>query len=146
LGIACFVDLDKAYDRVPQGKLWRVLQEYGIDGRLLLAKSFYCQPEVCVCVNGKQSKPFHVGVGLGQGCVLSRLLFIIYMNWIDKHNQTNDCAMIENCKINHSLFADDLVLLFSTESGHKCALYDFAAVCDNAGMKISTSKTEVLIF
>ena len=67
---ACFVDLEKAYDRVPRDKLWKVLQEYGVDGQLLRAiKSFYCRPEVCVRVNGKQSKPFHVGVGLRQGCV-----------------------------------------------------------------------------
>ena len=78
---ACFVDLEKAYDRVPQDKLWKVLQEYGVDGQLLRAiKSFYCRPEVCVRVNGKQSKPFHVDVGLRQGCVLSHLVFIVYMN------------------------------------------------------------------
>ena len=28
----CFVDLEKAYDRIPQDKLWKELQEYGIDG------------------------------------------------------------------------------------------------------------------
>ena len=39
---ACFVDLEKAYDRVPQDKLWKVLREYGVDGQLLRAtKSFY---------------------------------------------------------------------------------------------------------
>jgi len=149
---ACFVDLEKAYDRVPRkaydrvprDKLWRVLQEYGIDGQLFLAiKSFYCQPEVCVCVNGKQSKPIHVG-GLRQGYVLSPLLFIIYMNWIDKRSQTIECATIGTCKINHLLFADDLVLLSSTESSFQRASNDFAAACDNAGMKINTSKTEVL--
>jgi len=43
----CFVDFEKEYDQVPRDKLWRVLQEYGIDGQLLLAiKSFYCQPEI----------------------------------------------------------------------------------------------------
>ena len=73
----CFVDLEKAYDRVPRDKLWNVFQEYGVNGQLLRAiKSFYCRPEVCVRVNGKQSKLFHVGVGLRQGCVLSPLLFI----------------------------------------------------------------------
>jgi len=66
------------------------------------------------------------------------------MNWIDKHSQTNECAMIGNCKINHLLFAlaDDLVLLSSTESGFQQVLNEFAVACDNAGMNISTTKTE----
>ena len=76
---ACNVDLEKAYDRVPRDELWKVLHEYSVDGQLLRAiTSFYCQPEVCVRVKGKQSKPFHVGIGLRQGCVLSPLVFIVY--------------------------------------------------------------------
>ena len=112
---AYFVDLGKAYDRVPRNKLRKVLQEYGVNGQLLRAfKSFYCRLEVCVRVNGKESKPFHVGVGLRQGCVLSPFLFIVYMNLIDKCTQAYECATIKKCKINRLLFADDLVLLSST--------------------------------
>ena len=56
---ACFVDLEKVYGRVSQNKLWRVLQEYGIDGHLLMAiKSLYCKPKVCVHENGKQPRHF----------------------------------------------------------------------------------------
>ena len=96
---ACFVDLEKAYDRIPRDKLWKVLQEYGVDGQLLRAiKSFYSRPEVCVRVNGKQSKPFHVGVGLRQGCVLSPLLFIVYMNWINKCSQADELPRLETSK------------------------------------------------
>ena len=32
-----FVDLEKAFDRVPHGILWKVLQEYGVGGPLLRA-------------------------------------------------------------------------------------------------------------
>ena len=53
-------------------------------------------------------------------------------------------ATIENCKINRLLFADDLVLLSSTESGLQRALNSFADTCDITGMKISTAKTEIL--
>ena len=91
-----------------------------------------------------QSKPFHVGVGLRQGCILSPLIFITYMNWIDRRSQTGECVKIGNFKISRLLFADDLVLLADSESGLQRALDGFVAACDYAGMKISTAKTEVL--
>ena len=47
-------------------------------------------------------------------------------------------------KISRLLFADDLVPLSSTESGLQRALNSFADACNNAGIKISTAKTEVL--
>ena len=119
----CFVDLEKSYDRFPRDKLWKVLREYGVDGQLLRAiKSFYCRPEVCVRVNGKQSKPFHVGIGILQGCVLSPLLFIVYINWIHKSSQADECATIGNYIISHLLFSDDLVLLSFSKSGLQRAL------------------------
>ena len=120
------------------------MREYGVDGQLLRAtKSFYCRPVVRVRVNGQQSK-FHVGVGLLQGCVLSPLLFIVYMNWINKCSQADECASIGNCRISRLLFADDLVLLSSMEFGLQRALNSFADARDTAGMKISTVKTKVL--
>ena len=65
------------------------------------------------------------------------------MNWIDKCSQADECVTIGNCKISRLLFADDLVLLSSAESGIQRALNSFADVCNNAGMKISSTKTEI---
>ena len=142
---ACFVDLEKAYDRVPRDKLWAVLLEYGVNGQLLSAiKSLYKQSTVYVRVNGKETKPFNVSVGLRQGCVLSPLLFIIYMDKIDKNSGPHGGVQIGECSIRRLLFADDLVMLDSTESGLQQALDRFSTSCRNAGMKISTSKTEVM--
>ena len=74
----------------------------------------------------------------------SPLLFIVYMNWIDKCSQADECSTIGNCKISRLLFADDLVLLSSTESGLQRALNSFADTCDSAEIKKSTVKTRVL--
>ena len=143
---ACFVDLEKAYDRVPRQKLWGVLQEYGINGQLLAAvKSLYYCSEMCVRVNGNKSNPFTVGVGLRQGCVLSPLLFIIFMDWIDRHSRGAECVTIGDCSVDRLLFADDLVLLSSSKDDLQRALDRFAAMCEVAGMRISVAKTEALL-
>jgi hypothetical protein len=142
----CFVDLEKAYDLVPRIMLWKCLQEYGIDGQLLQAIQFlYKDCRSCVRVNGIKSTSFTVGAGLRQGCVLSPLLFIIYMDRIARRSQGEECVMIGDVRVKSLLFADDLVLLASSESDLQRALERFAAECVVAGMRISTSKTESLV-
>jgi len=47
----CFVNLDKAYDRVPREKLRGVLRECGVD-LLLNIKTLYSFSEICVHVGG----------------------------------------------------------------------------------------------
>ena len=58
----------------------------------------------------------------------------------DLENRNNQ--KIERCKISWLLFADDLVLLASSESGLQLALNGFLTACDIVKMKISTSKTK----
>ena len=66
------------------------------------------------------------------------------MNCMDKPRRNDDCVTIGRCEIRRLLFADNLVLLTSSEYGLQHALNVFAAACDIAGMKISTFKTEIL--
>ena len=129
---------------VSRDKLWRVMQ-YGIVGRLLTAiKSLYCQSGVCVYVNDKQSKSFHVSVSLRQGCGSSPPLFIIYVNWMNKLGQTDERVTIGKCKISRLLFTENLILLASAESGHYHELNGLAPTCDIDEIKISTSRNEIL--
>ncbi|KAI3351334.1 hypothetical protein L3Q82_005878 [Scortum barcoo] len=51
----CFVDLEKAFDRVPRGILWGVLHEYGVRGPLLRAvRSLYDRSRSLVRIAGSQ--------------------------------------------------------------------------------------------
>ena len=112
---ACFVDLEKAYDRIPKDKLWAVLLQYDIDGQLLTAiNSLYMSSEVCVRVSSATTKPFRVSVGLRQGCSLSPILFLIYMDIIVKKSESSGGIKIGDCTVRRLSCADDLVLLDST--------------------------------
>lgn len=141
----CFVDLEKAYDRVPREKLWEVLREYGVRGSLLRAiQSLYSQSESCVRVLGSQSVPFPVGVGLRQGCALSPILFVIFMDRISRRSRGGEGLQFGDLRIASLLFADDVVLMASSACDLQHSLDRLAAECEAAGMKISTTKSEAM--
>ena len=130
-----YIDLEKAYDSVPRDKLWAVLLEYDVRSEVLTAFKLYKQSEVCVHVNGIKIKPFSVTVGLRQDCVFSPLLFIIYMDKIDKDSAFSSGITFGECNVWHLLFADDLALLSSNKSDLQYALDWFFDACLDAGIK-----------
>ncbi|KAI3352271.1 hypothetical protein L3Q82_005173 [Scortum barcoo] len=144
----CFVDLEKAFDRVPRGILWGVLHEYGVRGPLLRAvRSLYDRSRSLVHALPAVSQTcFPVHVGLRQGCPLSPVLFIIFMDRISRRSQGPEGVRFGNHRISSLLFADDVVLLLASSSQDlQHVLERFAAECEAAGMRISTSKSEAMV-
>ena len=82
-------------------------------------------------------------MGLRQGCSLSPILFLIYM---DRKVKSEFCGGVKigNCTVQRLLFADDLVQLDSTQNGLQQALDGFSDACSVARMKISSTKTETM--
>ena len=79
----CFVDLRKAYDSVDRETLWKVLQHYGIDGDLLdMIKLLYRNTRAAIRVGEGRTEEFSLKAGVKQGCVLSPLLFNIYLDFV----------------------------------------------------------------
>ena len=68
-----FVDLEKAFDRVPQ-VVWWALRCLGVDKWIVsVIKAMY--EDATVRVNGRESKAFSVRVGVHQGSVLSPAVY-----------------------------------------------------------------------
>ena len=97
-----YLDFAKAFDKVDHKILINKLHSYGIRGNLLSwLKNYLDNRSQTVVINGVHSYPANVRSGVPQGTVLGPILFLIYINDLNK------------C-INHSLishFADDTRIL-----------------------------------
>ena len=110
--MTAFIDFSKAYDRVHRGKLWRCLESLGVSGKFLeVLHSLYMENCMQVKVDDQLSDPFRVGVGLRQGCVLSPMLFSLYINGLIDDLKQKQCGVASgSTQIPGLLYADDTSL------------------------------------
>ena len=77
----CFIDYTKAFDYVDHNKLWGILQQMGIPGRLTcLLRNLYAGQEATVRTGHGTKEWFQIGKGVHQGCILSPCLFNLYVH------------------------------------------------------------------
>ena len=146
---SCFVDLQKAFDTVPRSKLfYKLLKEYSVGGKFLkILQEIYRGNKMFVKTNNGLLQPFETTIGVKQGCVLSPILFNIF---IDKINEVFDesCAPIKinNLNLNCLLWADDLVIFSQTAEGLQNSIDKMKVFYKNLGLKINVKKTKIMIF
>ena len=134
-----FVDQEKAFDRVNRDKLWRVLEQYGVMGQLLdNIRAIYANSRSAVRTSSGTSDWFPVTSGVRQGCNLSPLLFVIYMDQITKEANPDPEAL------NELMFADDQAMMNNDKTQLQEHIDQLNESCETYSMKISTSKTEVM--
>ena len=79
-----FVDLEKAFDRVPRKVIWWALSKLVEEWIVRLVQGMYANAQSRVRVGEGFSKEFEVKVGVRQGSVLSPLLFIIVLEALSR--------------------------------------------------------------
>ena len=111
---ACFIDYEKAFDRVFHAKLMEILLNVDIDSKdRRIIQNLYWEQTASVKTGSGMSDTFKVKRGVRQGCVLSPLLFNIYTDRIFREGL---CGVKLGDEVFSNLrYADDTVLLAESE-------------------------------
>ena len=131
-----FVDLEKAFDRVPRKVIWWALRRKGVLEREIRAimKMYNCM-ETAVRLEDRTSEWFEVKVGVHQGSVFSSLLSAIVLDEITKD--------IGEGIPKEYLYADNLVLLEDCWSEVERRYSKWKRALQEKGSKINVNKTKV---
>ena len=147
---SCFVDFSKAFDTIPRDLLFEKLLKYGINGKFFNnIKTMYTNDNCCIKVGNKLTESFLANQGVKQGCILSPLLFNIFIADIVERFETENCRPIkidESRNLSCLLWADDIILLSHLEEGLRNMLSALDSYVNENGMSINTKKTQCMIF
>ena len=143
-----FVDFKKAYDTVDRKTLLQQLQNIGINGIFYRnIAAMYMKTEYAIKLQGGSLDPITSNLGLKQGCPLSPILFNIYIDGVKNiFDETCDPISLQGNQINHSLYADDLVLFSSSRDGLQNCLFRLQTFSKSRNLAINSAKTKTMIF
>lgn len=143
-----FIDFRKAYDSVNRQLLWRKLWDVGVRGRMFSAlRSLYTDCLYSVRLNGHMTEWMEASSGLRQGCILSPLLFNLYVNDL--------AVVIENAnrgipvgegRVSILMYADDIALLSEDANDLQELLNCLHDWCSRWQLNVNADKSAVIHF
>ena len=133
-----FVDLEKAFDRIPRRAIEWALRRQLVPERLVqLVMMMYADTRSRVGVAGVLSEDFPIEVGVHQGSALSPLLFILVIE-----EATKECG---GGSIWELLYADDLVLTAESKEEVERKFVDWKQAMARRGMKVNIGKSKIMV-
>jgi hypothetical protein len=114
---------------------------------IILIKNIYVNNLAYVHVESELSDSFHVEQGVRQSYILSPLLFNIYGEWIMRKTTENwnGGLSIGGIKISNFRYADDMVLLASTESEMAIFLEKVEGSSADASLELNRAKCSIMM-
>ena len=129
-----FVDLEKAFNRVPREVVRWALRKLGVDEWLIhTVMALYTEACPVVRTDAGLSESFEVKVGLHQGSVLSSLLFAAVMDVVSSEARSGLPSEL--------LYADDLVIMAPTTEQFGIRVADWRASLFGNRLKVNTGKS-----
>ena len=152
LAYFAFIDLEKAFDKVPRKYIWESLTKRKIPENLIKAiQSLYGKNVSYVICKNMKSETFITKEGLRQGGVMSPVLFTIYMDDIIKECNTKIKKLflgyknLQRVELSECAFADDIVIMANNENDLQTNVTAWNETLNEYGMKINNDKTKVMV-
>ena len=132
-----FVDLEKAYDKVPREVLWYCMRKSQVVEKYVkVVQDMYEDSVTTVRCAVGLTEWFKVEVGLHQGSALSPFLFAMVMDRLtDEVRQESPWNMT---------FTDDIVICSESKKQVERSLERWRYAIERKGMKVNRSKTEYM--
>ena len=146
-GLIISLDLSRAFDEVPRGKLFRSLSELGIDENLIgILMHIYSDTKVEFAFKNVY-RSFRAAKGIRQGCSAAPTLWILYT--LSMLQQLSHCTSLDWVQQALTIYADDICVHFlywsmedfESNISKVGKLFD---VLEAFGMTINYSKTAAM--
>ena len=146
-----FIDFTKAFDSIPHKLLWHKLIDTGVHGKLLnVLRNMYSKLNSCVQSATGLTDSFPCSIGTRQGCMISPMLFIIYIGELIEMLRSNGCKGIQVTgdipAINSLLYADDIALCADSPGRLQNLLDMLSVFCKRWGLAINLNKSKIMVF
>jgi Reverse transcriptase (RNA-dependent DNA polymerase) len=144
----CFVDFEKAFDRVNWVKMMDILKRLQVDWRdRRMINQLYMSQEAVIRIADGESEPAIIGRGVRQGCPLSPLLFSIYAEamMMETLDGAEEGIRVGGELISDVRFADDQGMVANSERGLQRLMDRLNINAKKYDMKINAKKTKSMV-
>ena len=141
-----FLDVEKAYDKVNRESLWRILERCGVSEKVRnVIKSMYEGTRVKITLGEWTTEWVEVRRGVRQGCILSPLLFAVFMEeLVQRIKRMGVGVNIDGEKLGILTFADDVVLMAESREEMERMIEEVCRYGRDLEVKFSGEKSKIM--
>lgn len=144
----CFLDYNKAFDRVRHDRLIQLLRKKNLDTKdIRIISHLYYNQTATIKEGNELSEDIEIRRGVRQGCVLSPALFNLYSEEIIQEALTEEMAGIKvnGRPINNLRFADDTVLIAECLEDLQRMIDQVVKSSEENGLTLNEKKTKLMV-
>ena len=143
-----FIDFKKAFDRVWHDGLWQVLRNFNIEeGLVQCIEALYKNASSAVLLGSQVGDYFNTTVGVRQGCLLSPVLFNLFLENIMRETLDGftPSVSVRGRPLCNLKFADDIDLITCTNKELQELTNRLTDRSSAHGMEVSSEKSKILV-